>query len=90
VAEKFVKGEWIRTGDNELWDGWVACEAGRDLLEPARPGLWNAIDPVTQTRVLPVWATPVPRDQPMLNRAAIDEVQQTSYFERLAAINRDE
>lgn len=89
VAEKFVNGEWVRTGDNELWDGWVACEAARDLLEPLRPGLWDTKDPATGKPILPIWATPVPREKPVLTPAAMDEVKQTSYFERLAALNRD-
>lgn len=75
VAEKMVNDEWIASGRNETWDGWVACEAGRALLQPEREGLFDA-------EYLPIWATPRPRAEFLLASGGADQ------YERLLELNR--
>lgn len=88
AAERFINGEWVQiSARNELWDGWVACEAARALLYPDRPELW--VNPVTKERRRPSWATPAPRDVVMATPALIAVEATKSYYERLAQINRD-
>lgn len=56
TAERLVNGQWVASSRrNETWDGWVACEVGREALKPDRPDLWKG--------TLPIWATPKPRGQ---------------------------
>lgn len=62
VAEKLVGTDWVRDGDNETWDGYVACETVRASLSPEdptinwdRPPSWAkpfrpGIDPSIDTR----------------------------------------
>lgn len=76
VAERLVNGVWVRSGANETWDGWVACEAARALLQPDREGLW--VEP-------PDWATPMPRSAFEVH---IDLGAAVSYYDRLADLNR--
>jgi phage terminase large subunit GpA-like protein len=35
-AERLVNDEWVATGRNETWDGWVAAEVARYTLRPDR------------------------------------------------------
>lgn len=74
VSEKLVNDQWTPSGRNETWDGWVACEAGRALLQPDRPGLWDET---------PVWAWPRPRSAFLLASGPQDQ------YERLLELNRD-
>jgi phage terminase large subunit GpA-like protein len=76
VAEKLVNDVWVRSGANETWDGWVACEAARALLQPDREGLWVQ---------LPEWAEPRPRDA---FEVRIDVETTINYYDRLADLNR--
>jgi phage terminase large subunit GpA-like protein len=76
VSERLVNGAWIRSGANETWDGWIACEAARALLQPDREGLW--IEP-------PDWATPRRRKE---FEVRIDGASASSYYDRLLEINR--
>lgn len=75
VSERLVNGEWVATGANETFDGWVACEAARAWIQPDRPGLWEQ---------RPEWATPQSFD-------SIDTQARSplSMFDRLAALNAD-
>lgn len=42
VAEKLIGTEWVRDGDNETWDGYVACETVRASLSPEDPSInWD-------------------------------------------------
>jgi phage terminase large subunit GpA-like protein len=75
VAEQFVNGMWVATGRNELWDGWVACEAARALLQPERAALW------VET---PWWATPRPKEEFVTH---VDGSGLAGYYDRLAEIN---
>jgi phage terminase large subunit GpA-like protein len=75
VAEQLINGIWVATGRNELWDGWVACEAGRALLQPERAALW------VET---PWWAQPRPREEFVTN---VDGSGLAGYYDRLAEIN---
>lgn len=89
TAERYLNGEWVQVrARNETFDGLVACEAGRQLTFADRPELW--IHPVTKERIRPDWATPVPRDTPIVTPAAIDAEARKSYYERLAELNRDD
>lgn len=76
TSERLINGDWIPHGRNETWDGWVACEAARALLQPNRPGLWVKT---------PVWAAAKPKGQ-----HNVDGGKRLSYYDRLADINRDE
>lgn len=87
VAEKFINDAWTRTGANETWDGYVACEAARFYLDPNRKGLWDTKDPTTGKFMRPIWATPVTRDAVIATPAAMDAKKQSDYYERLAALN---
>lgn len=75
TSERLVNDEWIPTGRNETWDGWVACEAARALLQPDRPGLWVKT---------PEWAAAKPKGQHF-----VDGPKRLGYFDRLAELNRD-
>lgn len=74
VSERLINGEWIPSGRNETWDGWVACEAARALIQPDRPELW------VET---PEWARSLPKGEHF-----VDAGDEASYYERLAALNR--
>lgn len=77
VSEKLLNDEWVRSGRNETWDGWVMCEVARALLQPDRVGLWDET---------PIWARPAPAGEGIDDR----DRNRVSYFERLAALNRGE
>ncbi len=51
VSERLIGGEWVPSGRNETWDGWVACETARATLQPEREGLDFDKKP-------PYWARP--------------------------------
>ena len=56
IALNYIGGEWVKTGDNETWDGYVAGEVARATLQPERESLmqkWGG--PIAK---LPVWARP--------------------------------
>src|SRR3546814_11779719 len=54
TAERYLTAEWVPIRlRNETWDGWIACEVGRESLKPDREALWA--DP------LPEWAVATPR-----------------------------
>jgi phage terminase large subunit GpA-like protein len=74
TSERLINDEWTPSGRNETWDGWVACEAARAIIQPDRAGLW------AQT---PEWAAALPRDA-----RNIDQPKTISYYARLAALNR--
>lgn len=74
VAEKLIDDQWIASGRNETWDGWVACEAARYLCWPDRDGLWV---------VTPEWA----RARPLAEYRVAAGVENP--YERLLALNRD-
>lgn len=80
TAERLVNDEWVATGRNETWDGWVAAEAARFTLRPDRP----EIDWIEDR---PVWARANPRaetaGQPTEALAATPQ----SYYDRLAKLN---
>lgn len=76
TAERFTNDEWIATRQrNETWDGWVACEVGREALKADRPEHWSG--------TLPEWAAPKPRGQGLgdVIRAP------SNVFDRLARLN---
>lgn len=73
VSERLINDEWTPSGKNETWDGWVACEGARALLQPDRPGLW------TET---PVWAWARPRADYLVASGPQDQ------YERLLELNR--
>lgn len=73
VSERMVNGDWVPSGRNETWDGWVACELARATLQPDRPGLWDT---------LPDWATPRKRTENAPGEAP------PSWYDRLAKYNR--
>lgn len=75
TAEHYLNGEWVRSGRNETWDGFVAAELARGLLQPDRPNLWD---------VTPIWALPAPRGEGLDARPE----NGVSYYERLIALNR--
>lgn len=54
TAERLINGAWERFGHNETWDGMVATEAAKELLDPDRPDIDWINDP-------PIWGTPIPR-----------------------------
>lgn len=76
TAERLINGDWIRSGRNETWDGWVMCEVARETLKPDRPELWNQ-------GVLPEWADPRPRGEGIDAKVA----KPVSLFDRLAKAN---
>jgi phage terminase large subunit GpA-like protein len=77
VSEKLVNNEWTpHETRNETWDGWIACDAARELLQLNRPGLF---DP------LPDWARPAP----LFDTIDAEARNPLSMFERLEQINRD-
>lgn len=78
VSEKLEGGEWVKSGDNETWDGYVACETVRASLNPEDPALnWERP---------PVWARPF---RPMIDRG-IDAKPATmvSPYARMLRSNR--
>lgn len=77
TAERFINDEWVPTRTrNETWDGWVACEVGREALKADRPELWEG--------KLPVWADPKPRGQELGTMVA----KPSDVFDRLANFNK--
>lgn len=83
VSEKLLNGEWIKSGRNETWDGWVNCDAARASLAPERKEIdWNKP---------PSWASPFPikaakkagGKSPIDNRTA----KTVNPFDRLVARN---
>ncbi len=82
TAERLVNDEWVATGRNETWDGWVAAEVARWTLRPDRPEIdWK--------NDRPVWATPLPRGEE--GQQPSDTVAATphSYYDRLAQLNAE-
>lgn len=77
TAERLVNNNWIRSRDNETWDGWVMCEVARESMKPDRPGLFD--DPNN----LPEWAEARPRGQGIDSAPA----EAVNPFDRLAQIN---
>src|SRR3546814_7762384 len=56
TAERYLNDEWVPIRlRNETWDGWIACEVGRESLKPDREELW--------ADQLPEWAVAKPRGQ---------------------------
>src|SRR3546814_14958538 len=54
TAERYRNDEWVPIRlRNETWDGWIACEVGRESLKPDREELW--------ADQLPEWAVAKPR-----------------------------
>lgn len=78
TAERFNNGEWVPIRQrNETWDGYVACEVGRESLKTDREELWAG--------ELPEWATPKPRGQGLGSVITAPE----DIFDRLANLNAD-
>lgn len=75
TAERLINDDWIASGFNETWDGWVACELARAGLKPDRPELW--------AKGKPSWATAIPRGE-LLGGESKPIV---SYYDRLAELN---
>src|SRR3546814_2136430 len=41
TAKRYLNDEWVPIRlRNETWDGWIACEVGRESLKPDREELW--------------------------------------------------
>lgn len=82
TSERLIAGEWIPSGRNETWDGWVACETARAALQPQRytPERWESRPPV--------WARPF---QPGVE-AGIDRAPRSlvSLYSRLVDLNTDQ
>jgi phage terminase large subunit GpA-like protein len=76
VSERLINEEWIKSGANETWDGWVACECARAWLAPDRPGLWD---------VTPDWAEP----RAINDTIDTDPRNPLSIFDRLRQVNDD-
>lgn len=79
TAERFTNDEWIQIRQrNETFDGWVACEVGREALKADNPEHWSG--------KLPEWAEPKPRGQGLgdVIRAP------SNVFDRLAKLNTDD
>src|SRR3546814_12904013 len=54
TAERYLNDEWVPIRlRNETWDGWIACEVGRESLKPDRGELL--------ADQLPDWAGAKPR-----------------------------
>lgn len=81
-SERLVNDEWVATGRNETWDGWIAAEAARFNLRPDRP----EIDWVDDR---PPWAIALPRgDDPGAPAEQMAATPQ-SYYDRLARLNQE-
>ena len=79
TAERFINDEWVPIRlRNETWDGFVACEVGRESLKPDREELWSG--------VLPEWAVAKPRGQGL--GSVITGPQ--DMFDRLANLNNED
>lgn len=76
TSEHLVNGDWVPTGRNETWDGWVAAELARATLQPDRPGLWD---------VLPDWATPLRRGERIAGEIAAPA---ESFYDRIHRYNQ--
>lgn len=81
TAERLVNDEWIATGRNETWDGWVAAETARFTLRPDRP----EIDWVEDR---PVWAKPLPRGTQAGGSTDTVAATPQSYYDRFAQLNQ--
>lgn len=78
TAERYINDEWVKIRmRNELWDGWIGCEVGRESLNVDRPELWSG--------ALPEWAVAKPRGQGLGSVITAP----TDVFDRLAQINAD-
>jgi phage terminase large subunit GpA-like protein len=82
-SERLVNDEWVATGRNETWDGWIAAEVARYTLRPDR----QEIDWVNDR---PVWATPMPRGE-VAGRGPSEQMaaRPQTYYDRLADLNSD-
>src|SRR3546814_19601843 len=64
TAERYLNDEWVPIRlRNETWDGWIACEVGRESLKPDREELW--------ADQLPEWAVAKQRGQGQIGRAHV-------------------
>jgi phage terminase large subunit GpA-like protein len=82
-SERLVNDEWVATGRNETWDGWVAAEVARYTLRPDRQDIDWAND-------RPVWATPAPRgEDPGTGPSEQMAARPQTYYDRLAELNSD-
>lgn len=83
TSERLVNDEWVATGRNETWDGWVAAEVARYTLRPDRQEIdWE--------NDRPIWATPMPRSE----QVGVGPTEQMAarpqtYYDRLANLNED-
>jgi phage terminase large subunit GpA-like protein len=78
TSERLTNDEWVKTHRfNETWDGWVACEVGREALKADNPKMWAG--------KLPIWAEPKPRGQGLGNVIFAP----SNVFDRLAQVNAD-
>src|SRR3546814_4842741 len=76
TAERYLNDEWVPIRlRNETWDGWIACEVGRESLKPDREELW--------ADQLPEWAVAKPRAQSL--GSVITGPQRM--YDRLATLN---
>lgn len=82
TSESLVNDEWVASGRNETWDGWVAAEAARFTLRPDR----EEIDWVNDR---PIWATPLPRGQVSGQSTEAIAATPESYYDRLAKLNAE-
>src|SRR3546814_12771822 len=66
TAERYLNDEWVPIRlRNETWDGWIACEVGRESLKPDREEIW--------ADQLPEWEAAKPRGPGQTGRAACRE-----------------
>jgi phage terminase large subunit GpA-like protein len=81
-AERLVNDEWVATGRNETWDGWVAAEVARYTLRPDR-------QEIDWTHDRPIWATPLPRSGELGGTVRTNGGETETYYDRLADLNAD-
>jgi len=84
LAEKFIDGEWVRTGPNESLDLFGYENAARMMLRPDRAEIqWD--DPARR----PIWARPVSLDE-QVESAGDDRPapRKKPALSRMAALNR--
>lgn len=83
-AEQLVNGAWTPIQRrNETWDGWVACEVGRETLDPPRP----AGQQIDWERP-PVWAKPFEKGKE--RGIEVTAPAKSNIWDRLRQINRSD
>jgi phage terminase large subunit GpA-like protein len=80
-SERFVEGDWVKSGANETWDIYIYAEAVRLMLKPDRPSInWEASPPR--------WARPRRRLNAKPDVTETNEKPKRTALDRLAAHNR--